>query len=77
MSKITSILGSWPEAFPRAKGADFVCPLIWEGPQPSDSMAQRHLITTVACVANLSGAQHPDKMATALIVGLCLPLEVG
>lgn len=65
MSKITSILGLGRK-------------LIWEGPQPSDSMALRHLITTVACVANLSGAQHPDKMATALIVGLkCLPLEVG
>jgi hypothetical protein len=75
MSKMTSILGLGRK-HSRGQKAHFVC--IWEGPQPSDSMALRHLITTVACVADLSGAQHPDKMATALIVGLkCLPLEVG
>jgi hypothetical protein len=77
MSKITSIL-ALGRKHSEGQRADFVCPLVWEGPQPSDSMAPRHLIATVAFVANLLGAQHPDKMTTALIVGLkCLPLEVG
>ena len=74
MSKITSIL-AFGRKHIEGQGADFVYPLVWKGPQPSDSMAQRHLVATVAFVANLSGAPHPDKMTT---VGLkCLPLEVG
>jgi hypothetical protein len=75
MSKITSIL-----AFGRKhiEGQGVVCPLVWKGPQQSDGMALQHLIATVAFVANLSGAQHPDKMTTELIIALkCLPLEVG
>ena len=76
MSKITSILALGPK-HTEGQRADFVCPLVWKGP-PSDSTASRRLFATVAFVANLSGAQHPDKMTTALIVGLkCLPLEVG
>jgi hypothetical protein len=77
MSKITSIL-AFGRKHIEGQRADLVCPLVWKGPQQSDSMAPRHLIATVAFVANLSAAQHPDKMTTELIVGLkCLPLEVG
>ena len=77
MSKMTSIL-ALGRKHTEGQRADFVCPLVWKGPQPSDSTASRHLLATVAFVANLSGAQQPDKMTTALIVGLkCLPLEVG
>ena len=77
MSKITSIL-ALGRKHTEGQRADLVCPLVWKGPQPSDSMASRHLIATVAFVANLSGAPHSDKMTTALIAGLkWLPLEVG
>jgi len=75
MSKITSIL-ALARKHTEGQRADFACPLVLKGSQPS--MESRHLIVTVAFVANLSGAQHPDKMTTALIAGLkCLPLEVG
>jgi hypothetical protein len=75
MSKITSIPAVGRT---HVEGQGVVCPLVWKGPQQSDGMALRYLIATVAFVANLSGAQHPDKMATELIVALkCLPLEVG
>jgi hypothetical protein len=77
MSKTTSIL-TLGRKHTEGQRADFVYPLVWKGPQPSDGMAPLHLTATVAFVAKLSGAQHPDKMTTALIVGLkCLPLEVG
>jgi hypothetical protein len=77
VSKITSIL-ALGRKHTEGQRADFVCPLVWKGPQPSDSMAPRHFTATVAFVANLSGAQHPDNVTTALIVGLkYLPLEVG
>ena len=77
MSKITSIL-AFGRKHIEGQRTDFVCPLVLKGPQQSDGMALRHLIATVAFVANLSGAPHSDKMTTALIAGLkCLPLEVG
>jgi len=45
MSKITSILALGPK-HTEGQRADFVCPLVLKGSQPSDSMASRHLIAT-------------------------------
>ena len=66
MSKITSIL-AFGRKHIEGQRADFVGPLVSKGPQQSDGTALRHLIATVAFVANLSGAPHSDKMTMALM----------